>query len=123
MRLLILLCCVAGLAGCSSYSESFDCEPGKGMGCLSITQVNEATEPPESLPSSPSQTEHHGPLAAAIISQDTAHSIHRVPEEWLRIWITPFQDDQGNLHEASTIHTVVQPGYWHLSDLRGEHAR
>jgi hypothetical protein len=41
-------------------------------------------------------------------------SVYRVPEEHLRVWMAPFQDDQGNLHEASVIHTTLKPGYWKM---------
>ena len=34
----ILLCLL--LAGCSTYNESFDCAPGKGVGCVSLSAVN-----------------------------------------------------------------------------------
>ena len=34
----ILLCLL--VAGCSTYNESFDCAPGKGVGCVSLSAVN-----------------------------------------------------------------------------------
>jgi hypothetical protein len=41
-------------------------------------------------------------------------TVHRVPEEHLRVWIAPFQDEYGNLHEGSLVHTVFKPGHWQL---------
>lgn len=43
-----------------------------------------------------------------------AMAVHRIQEEHLRVWIAPFQDEHGNLHEGSVIHTVLKPGYWQL---------
>ena len=40
--------------------------------------------------------------------------IQRVQEEHLRVWVAPFQDEQGNFHEASVVHTIIKPGYWQL---------
>lgn len=39
---LFILCLIA-LSGCSSYQETFDCEPGKGMGCISVSKVKAIT--------------------------------------------------------------------------------
>ena len=44
-------------------------------------------------------------------------TVHRVQEEHLRVWIAPFQDEQGNLHEGSVVHTVFKPGYWQLRSV------
>jgi hypothetical protein len=62
------------------------------------------------------------PLSAPIISADThlVHSlsdtmaVHRIQEEHLRVWIAPYQDTQGNLHEGSIVHTVLKPGSWQV---------
>ena len=52
--------------------------------------------------------------ASATISLSDSMAVHRAQEEHLRVWIAPFQDEQGNLHEGSVIHTVLKPGYWQL---------
>lgn len=96
------------LTGCST-TETFDCKAGKGVGCKSITEVNSlvdrggfgeegATTPPSVQP----VTTFAGDMSL----------VHRIQEQHLRVWIAPFQDEHGNLHEGSTVHTVVKPGYW-----------
>ena len=40
--------------------------------------------------------------------------IQRTAEKPLRVWIAPYQDGEGNFHEASVVHTVVRPGYWQI---------
>jgi len=50
--------------------------------------------------------------------QDVALSddmvVRRIREEHLRVWVAPFQDQQGNLYEGTVIHTVLKPGFWHI---------
>lgn len=42
-KLVSLAACIVGLSGCSMgvYDGHFDCAPDKGLGCHSVTQVNE----------------------------------------------------------------------------------
>lgn len=70
------------------------------------------------------------PLSAPVISADSAEvdtlskqpeipfsdtmAVHRIQEEHLRVWIAPYQDAQGNLHEGSIVHTVLKPGSWQI---------
>ncbi|MGL5720271.1 MAG: hypothetical protein ACRCYP_05715 [Alphaproteobacteria bacterium] len=42
-RLAILLSLLS-LVGCSSYQESFDCPPGRGVGCKSVSEVDACVE-------------------------------------------------------------------------------
>ena len=105
------------LTGCGRTLEKFDCPYGKGVGCRSITEVNqmvneesvkgleEGTLPPSVAASSYS-------LKGSI----NGSKIQRVSEEHLRVWLAPFQDEQGDFHEASIIHTVLKPGYWQISE-------
>ncbi len=89
------------------------------MGCKSISEVNhmvdkgqlksyvEDKELPKPLYSSQGQS------PSPIVMGDEG-MIQRVSEQHLRVWIAPYQDEQGNFHEASVIHTVIKPGYWQL---------
>lgn len=127
------------LGGCSTPSETFDCPAGKGVGCTSLSEVNHLVDqgrlgtetgvPEKGMQSSlsPSSDTRVSPAIVAddspsvdglppqfsILLSDTL-VVQRIPEERLRVWIAPFQDDSGNLHEGSVIHTVLQPGYWQL---------
>lgn len=122
------------LSGCSTTSETFDCSPGKGVGCKSISEVNHMVDqgvlgegalgkggnnvttilPPELVIAMGSlEDKLTGIQGAGLRLVDGGHA-RRVPEEHLRVWVAPFQDDQGNLHEGSVIHTVLKPGHWQL---------
>jgi len=131
------------LTGCSTTSETFDCKAGQGVGCKSISEVNQmvdhgvdqgaeqgsfgsfserdttlSRDKQSKLPLEPA------PLSTSMISRDflsvepsNSLMVRRMPEEYLRVWVAPFQDHQGNLHEGSVIHTVLKPGYWQLKPL------
>ena len=32
------------LSGCSTYQETFECKPGKGVGCRSLSHVNQMVD-------------------------------------------------------------------------------
>ena len=122
------------LSGCSTSSEVFECEAGKGIGCKSISEVNKRIDQgqvegnrdePHSLKTvapvfaqNNMSTESNPVNAHEIVLSDQT-TVKRVQEDPLRVWIAPFQDEQGNLHEGSVIHTVIRPGYWQLA-LNGE---
>ena len=126
LAVLLSLVCLS-LGGCSTSSETFDCQAGKGIGCKSISTVNkmvdqgslgdieegkQSIELPSSVPvistaSLPQQTE---------ISLIDEFFVQRIQEEHLRVWLAPFQDAQGNFHEGNIVHTVLKPGFWQVSD-------
>ncbi|MBY0281471.1 MAG: type IV conjugative transfer system lipoprotein TraV [Alphaproteobacteria bacterium] len=117
------------LSGCSTTSEVFECEAGKGIGCKSISEVNKMVdtgklahnEEPNSLKAVAPVFAHNNmntesnPVKAHEIVLSDLTTVSRVQETPLRIWIAPFQDEQGNLHEGSVVHTVIRPGYWQLT--------
>jgi conjugal transfer pilus assembly protein TraV len=118
------------LSGCSTTSETFDCKEGKGVGCKSISEVNQmvnqgmigieavgegssvSTMPPPPLIILADKPHEMGIKKPAEFTFADGIVVQRIQEEPLRVWMAPFQDDQGNLHEASVIHTVLKPGYW-----------
>lgn len=124
------------LCGCSTTSETFDCQPGKGVGCKSISEVNQLVNQQtggkdteqdkqsilshntESFPTPIIVANSPGSEASKAsvnnITLSDTHTVQRMPEEYLRVWVAPFQDQQGNLHEGSIIHTVLKPGYWKM---------
>lgn len=120
------------LGGCSTTSETFDCEAGKGVGCKSISTVNrmvdqgsfgqvrlgevEEVAPSSELPSSAPIISTASLPQQAEVSISDEFFVQRIQEEHLRVWIAPFQDAQGNFHEGSIVHTVLKPGFWQISD-------
>lgn len=109
------------LTGCATTKENFDCKYGKGVGCRSITEVNDMVnqgklgkEPsPENFSSN---TVPSPVLISGNFTTTDSMSVQRVTEEHLRLWIAPFQDKQGNFHEGALVHTVLKPGFWQVEE-------
>jgi len=109
------------LSGCSRSSESFDTEPGKGVGFRSISEVNTLVENGkiEGI-----KTKIHDGVTAPIVTVEKPSSVEflpggdtkvmRRPEEHIRVWVAPFQDESGNFHEGSVVHTLLNHGTWHM---------
>ena len=110
------------LSGCTTPKSSFDCSYGKGIGCHSITEVNDMVNKGDfdktSLKQAPSGIDNqklHSIDSRQILSSDTS-IVQRVTEEHLRVWVAPFQDEQGQFHEGSVIHAVLRPGFWQVAE-------
>jgi hypothetical protein len=53
------------------------------------------------------------PFSEEIVLSDKT-VVQRSPEQHMRVWVAPFQDEGGNFHEASLVHSVIQTGFWHV---------
>ena len=112
---LIWLLALVQLSGCASYSNDFACKAGKGVGCKSISQVNEMinenaiTE--ENVKPHEAEKEHVFNYLPA--SNPSAKSkVLRIPEKTMRIWVNSFTDEKGDFIEETYLHTVVESGKW-----------
>ena len=138
MRVIILKFAIATsilacLSACASTAENFDCPAGSGLGCHSITQVNQkvneglnttlnnkttqkpkAYERSEKTKISSSSAKPKAGAGAGAGFKD--FKVQRVREVHLRIWFAPFQDSMGNFHEDSIVHTVLSPGFWQVDE-------
>jgi conjugal transfer pilus assembly protein TraV len=122
------------LVGCSHTQEEFDCPASKGIGCQSVTEVKKKLnqgeiDMPETTTEAYRRRGGHVSFTPPVMSQAPVQSgltpiafmdsngmvIQRTPEKPLRVWIAPYQDQEGNLRESSVIHTVIQGGTWHMS--------
>jgi conjugal transfer pilus assembly protein TraV len=70
------------LTGCSSYQNQFDCPPGQGVGCKSVSQVDDMVE--------------NGHLG----NQERLTPEAKKP---LRVWLAPYQDRLGHWHSSSLV--------------------
>ena len=116
------------LTGCSTASESFDSQATQGVGSKSISQVNAMIDKGQ-IEGIKGDNENDKVIAPVLVqtpiptfNQETIvlsdHSvIHRQPEQHMRIWMAPFQDANGNFHEASVIHTLQRPSFWQVNTI------
>lgn len=129
---LSLLVLSSFLSGCAIYKQAFDCEAGQGVGCQSISQVNDLVDqgkldaaldektakeggsPDDRLPLSLTPNLEELPSLPAAIpdSHSDGAFVKRAQEETLRIWIAPFEDKSGDFQGESFVHTVIKPGRW-----------
>lgn len=105
----VLVASVAALcAGCTSGREGFATEPGKGFGWKSMTETNRLIqETSEVMPPVVTPQPY-------LVTSGVLDGVERIPEQYMCIWIPPYQDSNGNLHEESVIHTVIQTGQWKI---------
>jgi conjugal transfer pilus assembly protein TraV len=114
------------LTACSSASESFDSEATKGVGAKSISEVNAMIDQGK-MDGLKSEVDQASVVAPVIVQNPIpiANSetivlsdysvIQRQPEQHMRIWFAPFQDINGNFHEASIVHTLLRPSFWQVN--------
>lgn len=107
---LFTLFCLA-LTGCSDYRESFSTDPGVGSGWQSMSKTyvhNNTTDQKAEM-----DKDSNVDLVHVQESEDVlCKRIDRRPEETLRIWFAPFQDEEHNLYDASFVQTIVKKGEW-----------
>lgn len=113
------------LTACSTAEENFDSEATLGVGAKSISEVNRMIDQGkiEGLSNGKEQVVapvvSPVPIAASetlVLSDQTI--VHRQPEQYLRVWLAPFQDAQGNFYESSVVHTLQRPGFWQMNAVR-----
>lgn len=116
MKQVFVLIAVLNTTACALYSKEFDSKYENGVGCRSISEVNQMVDDgtlkgsEEKQYSTFTYSENEKLSKPIILSGQSM--LQRVKEEHLRVWIAPFQDEQGNFHESSVVHTVIKPGYW-----------
>jgi conjugal transfer pilus assembly protein TraV len=117
LKTLLSLVLCTHLSACAISKEHFDCPHGKGVGCRSITEVNKMVNKGQLGPTkTPDQPFGGSVLPAALLPEKLYQDVwvNRMPDRIIKIWFAPFQDEKGDLHEASTLHTVLKPGFWQM---------
>lgn len=116
LKQMVLLPCLA-LAGCSmGGQDNFSTEPGKGYGWKSMGETHQLIQQ-EMRNNSPAGIGLAEKTSQPyIVSMAGFEGIERIPERYLKIWIPPYQDGQGNLHEESSVQTVIKQGQWKIAN-------
>lgn len=131
------------ISGCSTYEQDFDCSPGVGMGCVSISEVNSvvdksqessqkgqqaltinAEESSNREDACPTCKVKRAEISASepplILSSQTIRNtstnvsgrVRRTDEKIARIWIAPYEDEEGNFWEKGYVHILLKPSQW-----------
>ena len=102
------------LSGCSTTGQDhFSTEPGKGLGWKSMSETHQLIQKSMGEGDGGSMVTPQ-PYIVSAGGMGGFEGIQRIPEQYLRIWVPPYQDTQGNLHEESSIQTVIKSGQWKL---------
>ena len=135
--LLALTGCASTLSGIGG-TEHYACKAPIGAQCMSVSgvyanarlgavQLTQAQPLPEDLPKAADAlpTTTNAPAAAPKqISSQTATPISaattplRSAPRILRLWIAPWEDRDGDLHEAAAVHVLVDHGRWLIEHVR-----
>ena len=109
---------MSGLGGEGSYA----CKAPVGSQCTSVSGVYANSihgQPPASALPKPAKEPTSTAAAATVASASTAApglgappSALRSQPRVLRLWIAPWEDADGDLHEASLVHVLVDTGRW-----------
>lgn len=84
---------LAALSGCSTYSETFDCPPGRGVGCKSLSKVNRMVEegqlPLEESPGQDFPVQDHPaqtlPVKEPNENRDLKNRESKKPHNWIEV--------------------------------------
>jgi conjugal transfer pilus assembly protein TraV len=117
-----------GLGGCASTlsglngSSQFSCEAPDGVTCSSLSGVY-ANAVANNLPAlrkeggradSGDGNTHGAIVGRAPASGDPVRTQSKV----LRVWIAPWEDTDGDLHDQSYVYVVADPGRWLIEHSR-----
>jgi conjugal transfer pilus assembly protein TraV len=125
-RLVLLALAVSTIAGCKALSgvggtDQYACKAPAGVLCTSVAGVY-ANSVQYNLPSQMAATSplptgpliSSGSLAPSLGDVSAIRSKPRV----LRLWVAPWEDTDGDLHEQSFLHVVVDTGRWLIEHER-----
>ena len=100
---------MAGVTGCTPHRETFDCAPGIGVGCKSISEVNGLIDTKER------EEEHSKDHGLQSKNTQPLPLARPIGSPGLRVWIAPYEDSNGHVHEESFVVLKPKP-----IDLEGE---
>ncbi|GJL52938.1 MAG: hypothetical protein NPIRA02_00700 [Nitrospirales bacterium] len=108
---LLVVVVLVSLTGCLSYSSEYGCKGyPDGVNCQSVSSVYDmehesGTNGTQSQNSGSSRTSGQPHLSSEgpILGRPVV-----TPPEVLRVWITPWRDDDNRLHEGSYVYVLVK---------------
>ncbi len=130
----VLAFALVALSGCASSlsglggTESYGCKAPEGVLCMSVSGVyaNSTQGPQRPAPSASAKSSAGAPSIYGASSvalprpptPGTAGDAIRSNPRLLRVWIAPWQDSDGDLHEDGYVHMLVDTGRWLIEHVR-----
>lgn len=126
------LLAVLTLSGCASTlsgvggADGYACKAPEGAMCTSVSGVyansRQGTPKPtkavEKAPASSVPAIYGASSIAPGVPAGAASASIRSTPRVLRLWIAPWEDADGDLHEESLVHIVVDTGRWLIEHVR-----
>ena len=101
--------------GCAGFNNQYQCKPGRGVPCKSMSEINDMIDN-NALPTAKPKSVKHKKVAVTLKEGATAPRITkkviRVPEETMRVYIKAYEDEAGRYHHDSEMNLVVKQAYW-----------
>ncbi|MEI8055423.1 MAG: type IV conjugative transfer system lipoprotein TraV [bacterium] len=106
--------CAVFLSGCAGMNSSFDCDVGSGGKCAPMHHINKMANYGAFTEKS---LKADNLKLAEVKDMGAKQKIYgtlpiRSNEEIQQIWIGPYEDANGNYHEASYVYSVIKKGRW-----------
>ncbi len=130
MKQILTIAGLAALAGCGSFSgldasTQFACKAPDGILCESMSGIY-ANAVAQNLPGQRGHRDpaNNPPVAvaasapAALPRALSSGAPIRSPARVLRIWIAPWEDSDGDLHDQSYVYLTVDTGRWVIEHNR-----
>lgn len=126
------------LSGCSSMSGldasgSFGCKAAPGVNCQSISGVHQnasagnlpfqrqedvASKSPDGEKKPYGAHRNNGQVSPRDMNAQYSGMPVRQPPLVLRVWMAPYEDEGGDLHDQSYFYTMVHSGKWMIEANR-----
>ena len=122
---LTLTGCASGLSGIGG-TDGYACKAPTGTQCTSVSGVyaNTAqgmpmpTKAPGNKSPSPAPTLYGATSIAPAAQTTSSRTGMRSSPRVLRLWVAPWEDADGDLHEESLVHVLVDTGRWLIETVR-----
>ena len=97
------------LSACSGYSNQFKCKAQEGLGCRSISEINDLVN--QGFPNS-------NPLKKKKGKHTEDFALTASPENTLKIWIAPYQEGEHYWDEQFVLVSTTPPSLaqWQAKD-------
>lgn len=117
------------LSGCASTlsgvggADGYACKAPEGALCTSVSGVYANTAQGTPKPAQPPEKQSSPVIyGATSIAPDRSAALSGGPirsnSRVLRLWIAPWEDADGDLHEAALVHVLVNTGRWLIEHVR-----
>ncbi len=114
-KVFFILSLVLMLQGCSPYKGSFDCKPGKGMGCTTVSEVNGMVD--KGVYNNTSKGSKKGKKFSVIDFTNT--KLKELPVDYVRtdekivkIWMAPFTSKDDDYFDEQVVYKIIKKPEW-----------